>query len=427
MADLNDDDADMLFEEFDDPGFENEEESEAPVVPLSAPSPPFWDVERRNGRREAVRCVGEWEGAPEIRVLQNVLVTLPRELCQRAFAPSGRAVQNTRFGVLMVCNVLRRVHESDSDEAADYDEATDDDAHELLFEITKECVAIKVSFIQRMPPFDANAPQGVAENPWFELCGLDLIGRMENALAREAHAMRADLVIQDEFTNTLNVVMPFFRNGDMFDHIARSPTRRLPEDLARRWIHQILTGLYELKTLGIAHGDVKPENVLITNDGNCRLIDMGLITRVPYLEENNVDPDPDFIVANLHPRSLQWRRLLIQPNSARVGSLPYMPPEIWANRNHPLRPYSGEAMDVWSAGVTLFVMLTGVESYRVPDLHDQRFAAMTGNLNALFEELGIAVSPRCLDLLQRMLQRDPNNRIDFTQILFEPHPWFQNH
>ena len=104
-----------------------------------------------------------------------------------------------------------------------------------------------------------------------------------------------------------------------------------------------------------------------------------------------------------------------------------MPPEVWANRNHPLRPYSGEAMDVWSAGVTLFVMLTGVESYRVPDLHDQRFAAMTGDLNALFEELGIAVSPRCLDLLQRMLQRDPNNRIDFTQILFEPHPWFQNH
>jgi serine/threonine protein kinase len=95
-----------------------------------------------------------------------------------------------------------------------------------------------------------------------------------------------------------------------------------------------------------------------------------------------------------------------------------MSPEIFSNTV----PFDGFAVDLWAAGVILYIMLTGFPPYDQAHRSDQRFdLIVNGNLVRQLRSWGIQLSDDAGDLLQNMLQLDPRKRLTLAQVMV--HPW----
>jgi alkyl hydroperoxide reductase subunit AhpC len=111
---------------------------------------------------------------------------------------------------------------------------------------------------------------------------------------------------------------------------------------------QIAAGLAAAHTSGVVHGDLKPENIMITTEGVAKLLDFGLARR-------NM-PNPDETV-DYHPGSRA-----IAASSGIFGTPSYMAPE--QTRGEPASP----ASDLFSLGVLVVEMLTGRKPFNAPNV-----------------------------------------------------------
>ena len=137
-----------------------------------------------------------------------------------------------------------------------------------------------------------------------------------------------------EDMKTISIVMEYCESGDLFDFIMNSPQKRLDDFNTIDLLIQILSSLdYLHNVLKICHRDLKPENFLISiNEQNrpiLKLIDFGLATYICRGEKMK----------------------------GKIGTTMYMAPEILKNE-----PFN-EKIDVWSAGIILFNMMTGCEPF----------------------------------------------------------------
>ena len=95
-----------------------------------------------------------------------------------------------------------------------------------------------------------------------------------------------------------------------------------------------------------------------------------------------------------------------------------MSPEVAANTEN----FDGFAIDLWAAGVILYIMLTGFPPYDQANRTDQRFELIIqGRLMEQLKKWDIILSDDAGDLLQNMLWLDPRKRLTLAQIF--DHPW----
>jgi serine/threonine protein kinase len=173
------------------------------------------------------------------------------------------------------------------------------------------------------------------------------------------------------------LVMEMIENGTILDFVNKHG--RLNEDKARRYFSQLISALdYLHNTLFICHRDLKAENVLLDRNDNLRLIDFGLSNEFTR-------KTPNLFTA--------------------CGSPAYAAPEMIQGF-----PYT-KATDIWSSGILLYAMAAG----KLP-FDDQ-------NLNALlYKVINSEViyppffSPALIDLLKRLLIKNPDQRITMQKI-----------
>ena len=181
------------------------------------------------------------------------------------------------------------------------------------------------------------------------------------------------------------VVLPFAAGGDLLELALHEP---VSETKAKRMAFRLLSALAYLHGLGIVHNDIKPENILITNTvfngDNVVLADFGLAG-----ELDNRGLRRDFF-----------------------GTECYAAPEKVMGL-----PYNTKA-DVWSLGITLFVCLFRLMPYDEETMVEE----IINGLPFLGSGILNRVSPSAADLILRMLNTDPSERISARQAL--SHPWF---
>jgi serine/threonine protein kinase len=98
-----------------------------------------------------------------------------------------------------------------------------------------------------------------------------------------------------------------------------------------------------------------------------------------------------------------------------------MSPEIFANT----AAFDGFSIDLWAAGVILYIMLTGFPPYDQASRADQKFDIIVrGDLVRQLEDWSINLSQDAGDLLQSMLQLDPRDRLTLAEVM--AHPWVIN-
>lgn len=159
--------------------------------------------------------------------------------------------------------------------------------------------------------------------------------------------------------------------------------------------------------MGVCHRDMSLENILVDEYRLAIVIDFGMCLRVPYAAASGG-------ITDVSARTL---RLLMKP-MIPCGKPNYISPEILRSE----KPFDGFGIDLWSIGVILFIMLTGLPPWEFAREDDPRYRMVTqGGLEQMLRSWGRPVSPAAADLLQGMLMRDPRQRLSLIEI--RDHPW----
>ncbi|KAJ6799804.1 serine/threonine-protein kinase D6PKL1-like [Iris pallida] len=278
------------------------------------------------------------------------------------------------------------------------------------------------------------------------------------------------------------LVMEFCPGGDLHVLRQRQPEKYFSEHAARFYVSEVLLALEYLHMLGIVYRDLKPENVLVREDGHIMLSDFDLSLRCavsPTLVKSSrytttdtssrtssycVQPScikpnacirppsctrptcfsPRFLMNsgskesrvkyNLSNKKLRNNgevatqvlslpELMAEPTSARsmsfVGTHEYLAPEIIKGEGH------GSAVDWWTFGIFLYELLFGRTPFKG-----------AGNRATLFNVVGQplkfpdvpAVSFAARDLIRGLLVKEPQQRLAYRRGATEvkQHPFFNS-
>ena len=192
-------------------------------------------------------------------------------------------------------------------------------------------------------------------------------------------------VIENE--NYIFLINEFCSDGDILENIIEKGA--FDEEKSCRIFQQIICGLEYLHKNFICHRDIKSENILLTNINKknikVKISDFGFST------------------------SFTGDKLLKTP----CGSPSYAAPEMLKGKE-----YKGNKIDIWSSGVVLYTMVYGVLPFDQDNIKDLVYNITQGNYS-----LPNTISKNCQDLIKKILEIDPNKRINIHDI--KNHPWMK--
>ncbi|KAF7141892.1 hypothetical protein RHSIM_Rhsim06G0014500 [Rhododendron simsii] len=185
-----------------------------------------------------------------------------------------------------------------------------------------------------------------------------------------------------EDRSNLHLVMELCSGGELFDRITKQGS--YSEKEAARIGRQMVNVVHVCHSLGVMHRDLKPENLLLVSreeDAPLKATDFGLSV---FIEEGKVYKDI-------------------------VGSAYYVAPEL-LKRNY------GKEIDVWSAGVILYILLSGVPPFWAETEKGIIDAILKGHID--FESSPWpSISTGAKDIIRKMLTMDPKKRITAAQAI----------
>merc|ERR1712130_551354 len=223
-----------------------------------------------------------------------------------------------------------------------------------------------------------------------------------------------------EEANCFFLVFEKILGGPLLDHIQRRVC--FTEAEASRIVNDLAGALKHLHKQGIAHRDLKPDNVLCMNSnspGPVKLCDFDLCS-APVSIDTTVTPT------------------LLSP----VGSLEYMAPEVvdtfliddYDEDDDESICYNKKC-DLWSLGVIMYILLCGYAPFAgnfgldcgwdrgesCTDCQERLFSSIREGRLVFPDQHWAAISPQAKDLIQRLLVKDSGARLDANQVL--EHPW----
>ncbi|KAJ8533934.1 hypothetical protein K7X08_007258 [Anisodus acutangulus] len=183
------------------------------------------------------------------------------------------------------------------------------------------------------------------------------------------------------------IVLEYCRGGDLSMYIQRRQGR-IPEATAKHFMQQLASGLKILRENNLIHRDLKPQNLLLS-----------------ATDDNSTLKIADFGFA----RSLQPRVLA----ETLCGSPLYMAPEIMQ-----LQKYDAKA-DLWSVGAILFQLVTGKTPF-TGNNQIQLLQNIVKSTKLQFPLDAKNLNPHCVDLCQKLLRRNPVERLTFEEFFNHP-------
>lgn len=188
----------------------------------------------------------------------------------------------------------------------------------------------------------------------------------------------------------LAIVMEYAAGGELFARICSAG--RFSEDEARFFFQQLISGVSYCHSMEICHRDLKLENTLL--DGS---------------------PTPRLKICDF---GYSKSGLLHSQPKSTVGTPAYIAPEVLSRKE-----YDGKIADVWSCGVTLYVMLVGAYPFEDPE-DPRNFRKTIGRIMSAQFSIPdyVRVSADCRQLLSRIFVTNPSRRVTIPEI--KKHPWF---
>lgn len=186
------------------------------------------------------------------------------------------------------------------------------------------------------------------------------------------------------------IVSELLTGGELFEKVLSE--MRFTEKLAAKYTNQIISAINYCHIRGIVHRDLKPENLLLANqDPNTllKVIDFGISQKLV--------PGTKLTTA--------------------IGTLYYMAPEVFSGSYD-------QKCDIWSAGVILYLMLSGRPPF-VGNTENEVLKKISGGNPDLTRGVWANISEEAKDLIRRMMTLDSSKRISANDVL--NHHWIKSH
>lgn len=189
-------------------------------------------------------------------------------------------------------------------------------------------------------------------------------------------------VIDDPETDHFYMVLEYVEGKWVFE--GAGPPDGLGENVSRRYLRDIVSGLMYLHAHHIVHGDIKPDNLLVTATGTVKIGDFS-VSQVFEDEKDELRRSP--------------------------GTPVFTAPECCLGLT-----YHGKAADTWAVGVTLYCMILGQYPFLGDTLQDTYDKIVNDPLR-----LPKGMNPLLKNLLEGLLCKDPAQRLTLEQVAV--HPW----
>ncbi|XHG00127.1 hypothetical protein AWENTII_003596 [Aspergillus wentii] len=220
----------------------------------------------------------------------------------------------------------------------------------------------------------------------------------------------------------LNHVMEYCSYGELFS-LVKKDYLQLDDKLCL--FKQLIQGVWYLHSQGIAHRDIKLENLLLSENSHLKITDFGVAE----------------VFSGLHPglraANEEYDKELDEVRRCApgiCGSLPYIAPEVLEKNGD----YDPRALDVWSCGIVCLALLFCGTPWGAADLKDPKYARFMGGWEEFFRKKpdGIVEGheyPLCgpafrgvphlslLRVLLQMLHPDPYKRVTIDTVLYTPY------
>jgi serine/threonine-protein kinase len=230
--------------------------------------------------------------------------------------------------------------------------------------------------IKALPDLFADDPERIAR---FE--------REAQALASLNHPQIAAIYGLEEVDKSRFLVLEYIDGQSLADRLAAG---RPQLDEALTVARQILDALEAAHEKGIIHRDLKPANIMLTADGQVKVLDFGL-ARI-------VESDPTSSTANSPTLTVAATQM-----GVIIGTAAYMSPEQAKGR------VADKRSDVWAFGCVLYEMLTGRRLFDGEDISETLAAVLRGDPD--WSALPAETPPGVRTLLKRCLERDRKARV----------------
>ncbi|XP_023591612.1 death-associated protein kinase 1 [Trichechus manatus latirostris] len=200
------------------------------------------------------------------------------------------------------------------------------------------------------------------------------------------------ITLHEVYENKTDVILilELVAGGELFDFLAEKES--LTEEEATEFLKQILSGVYYLHSLQIAHFDLKPENIMLLDRNvpkpRIKIIDFGLAHKIDFGNEfKNIFGTPEFVapeIVNYEPLGLE--------------------------------------ADMWSVGVITYILLSGASPF-LGDTKQETLANVSAVNYEFEEEYFSNTSALAKDFIRRLLVKDPKKRMTIQDSL--QHPWIK--
>ena len=185
-----------------------------------------------------------------------------------------------------------------------------------------------------------------------------------------------------ETENEIQILLEYAEKGSLFDLIQK--TNGLDELKAFEYFIQIVNAVYFLHQNNIIHRDIKPENILIDENNALKLCDFG------WAKELNVNKRATF-----------------------CGTMEYMAPEIVGSEMYDF------SVDIWSLGILLYELIMGHSPFRSKSKKDRNIMIKIKKHDLVFDK-DKNISKECIDLINRLLDMNPEQRLKIKDIFEHP-------
>ena len=192
-----------------------------------------------------------------------------------------------------------------------------------------------------------------------------------------------------ESKNSIYLVLELLQGGELFDQI-KNNNKNTKEGICQT-MKGILNALNHLEKKGIMHRDLKPENIILKDKGDLedvevKIVDFGLAA---YCEEE------EYLFK-------------------KCGTPGYVAPEIIRSSRKDNVKFTPK-VDVFSAGVIFYVLFLGKSPFKGKSFNE--VLKLNKKCNIDFKCDKFKKNPEILDLLQKMLMVNPEERISARQAL----------
>mmetsp|Transcript_20171 Transcript_20171/g.19484 ORF Transcript_20171/g.19484 Transcript_20171/m.19484 type:complete len:2393 (+) Transcript_20171:111-7289(+) len=191
-------------------------------------------------------------------------------------------------------------------------------------------------------------------------------------------------VIDDPKNRKIFLVQELMEGGALMPDLEKQDP--MSNEVAWKYFRDIVAGLAYLHAEGVIHRDIKPQNILLTSDGKAKIADFGAAVFVEA-EDGKV---------------------------AYAGTPAFMSPELFMSSEVAAEFSKSPAIDIFALGATLFCMVVGNPPWMANNQIE--IAHQISNVSLEFPDNG-NLDPHLKHLLCRMLEKDPEVRIDLDGIV----------